>query len=362
MTFCAVAEVAAHERDVRLAVDAALVGVDRERPVLGRQRGVGDALDEALRAHPIADEIRDRDHQQAVLARELRELRHARHRAVLVHDLADHAGGRQPGDARQIDRRLGVPGAHEHAAGRARSGNTWPGRARSRGVVLGAIAARIVCARSAAEMPGGRAVLRVDRHAERRLATRGVVARPRAESRARRAARASSPGRRARGRACAMKLIASGVTFDAAIVRSPSFSRSSSSTTMIMRPARMASMRLPRPVRTATAGDCPWRQAQAIEIISVRARASVRRPARTLRSSSSRATYLPSTSASRLTRSPTRALPSVVCAQRERHDLQRRPGPAASDAIVRLMPSTAIEPFGNHVRARAAPGTSTSSQ
>ena len=39
----------------------------------------------------------------------------------------------------------------------------------------------------------------------------------------------------------AMKLIASGVTFSAAIVRSPSFSRSSSSTTMIIRPARMAS-------------------------------------------------------------------------------------------------------------------------
>ena len=38
-----------------------------------------------------------------------------------------------------------------------------------------------------------------------------------------------------------MKLIASGVTFSAAIVRSPSFSRSSSSTTMIILPARMAS-------------------------------------------------------------------------------------------------------------------------
>src|SRR5262249_28502528 len=38
-----------------------------------------------------------------------------------------------------------------------------------------------------------------------------------------------------------MKLIASGVTFSAAIVRSPSFSRSSSSTTMTVFPARMAS-------------------------------------------------------------------------------------------------------------------------
>src|SRR5574341_1565807 len=39
-----------------------------------------------------------------------------------------------------------------------------------------------------------------------------------------------------------MKLMASAVTFSAAMVRSPSFSRSSSSTTMTMRPARMSSM------------------------------------------------------------------------------------------------------------------------
>src|SRR5689334_15989005 len=38
----------------------------------------------------------------------------------------------------------------------------------------------------------------------------------------------------------AMKLMTSGVTCSAAIVRSPSFSRSSSSTTMIMRPSRKA--------------------------------------------------------------------------------------------------------------------------
>src|SRR5207253_1424160 len=38
-----------------------------------------------------------------------------------------------------------------------------------------------------------------------------------------------------------MKLMTSGVTFSAAMVRSPSFSRSSSSTTMIIRPSRRAS-------------------------------------------------------------------------------------------------------------------------
>src|SRR5260370_32368521 len=39
-----------------------------------------------------------------------------------------------------------------------------------------------------------------------------------------------------------MKLIASGVTFSAARVRSPSFSRSSSSITTIIRPARISSI------------------------------------------------------------------------------------------------------------------------
>src|SRR5688572_3308976 len=39
----------------------------------------------------------------------------------------------------------------------------------------------------------------------------------------------------------AMKLMASGLTMSAAMVRSPSFSRSSSSTTMTMRPARICS-------------------------------------------------------------------------------------------------------------------------
>ena len=36
------------------------------------------------------------------------QLRHARHRAVLVHDLADDAGRVEAGEARQVDRRLGL--------------------------------------------------------------------------------------------------------------------------------------------------------------------------------------------------------------------------------------------------------------
>ena len=49
-------------------------------------------------------------------AAELDQLGHAGHRAVVVHDLADHAGGPQAGEAGEVDRALGLAGAHEHAA------------------------------------------------------------------------------------------------------------------------------------------------------------------------------------------------------------------------------------------------------
>src|SRR5439155_17399070 len=51
-----------------------------------------------------------------------------------------------------------------------------------------------------------------------------------------------------------MKLIASGVTFSAAIMRSPSFSRSSSSTMMIMRPSCISAM------ASSIVANCIWLQ------------------------------------------------------------------------------------------------------
>ena len=48
--------------------------------------------------------------------REGDEFRQPRHGAVVVHDLADHRGGIQPGLAGDIDRCLGMAGAHQSAA------------------------------------------------------------------------------------------------------------------------------------------------------------------------------------------------------------------------------------------------------
>ena len=41
---------------------------------------------------------------------------HPGHRPVVVHDLADHPGRDQAGEARQVDGRLGLTGALQHAA------------------------------------------------------------------------------------------------------------------------------------------------------------------------------------------------------------------------------------------------------
>ena len=49
-------------------------------------------------------------------AREADQVRQPRHRAVLVHDLAEHAGREEPGEPREVDGGLGVTGALEHAA------------------------------------------------------------------------------------------------------------------------------------------------------------------------------------------------------------------------------------------------------
>ena len=48
---------------------------------------------------------------------EFSQFRQPRHRAVVVHDFAEHADGAQPGELREVHRRLGVAGALQHAAG-----------------------------------------------------------------------------------------------------------------------------------------------------------------------------------------------------------------------------------------------------
>ena len=82
------------------------------------------------------------------------EIVEPRHRPVVVHDLADHAGGVEPGEPRDVDRRLGMTGANQHAAvARDAAGRHGPGVTMSSRPFDASIATAMVRARSAAEMP-----------------------------------------------------------------------------------------------------------------------------------------------------------------------------------------------------------------
>ena len=124
---------------------------------------------------------------------------------------------------------------------RARSGKTWPGTMKSSGRASGRVACRIVVARSSAETPrvtpcrASNDTVKAVPSGAVFLST--IIGRPNASM------RSSAIGRQISPRPYfAMKLMASGVTFSAAMHRSPSFSRSSSSIRTIIRPARISSI------------------------------------------------------------------------------------------------------------------------
>src|SRR5260370_37406915 len=65
----------------------------------------------------IAREICDRDQQQIVLLAESDKVRQTSHGAVVIDDLADHAGGLQASETRQIDGRFCLAASLENATG-----------------------------------------------------------------------------------------------------------------------------------------------------------------------------------------------------------------------------------------------------
>src|SRR5680860_18963 len=131
----------------------------------------------------------------------------------------------------------------------------WPGRARSCGRAPGSISVPTVCARSAAEMPVVvplRASTEIVNAVPMGSDSPGAIS-----GRFSSWSRAASSGTQMIPEQClTMKAMLCGVAFSAAMMRSPSFSRFSSSTTMTMPPARrsssaasMASKPMPGPFR-----------------------------------------------------------------------------------------------------------------
>jgi hypothetical protein len=104
-------------RDVVLLVDHRAEADHGEIAELGGQLRLGHALDELVVPAPVRDQVGDRDHLQPVARAVALEVRNARHRAVVVHHLADDAARVEPGEPREVDGRLGLPGALQHAAG-----------------------------------------------------------------------------------------------------------------------------------------------------------------------------------------------------------------------------------------------------
>ena len=123
------------------------------------------------------------------------------------------------------------------------------------------MAARIVRVRSAAEIPvvtPSRASIDSQNAVPKFEVLCGDISGSRRSSQ-----RSGVSVRQIRPRPCvAMKLMISGVTFSAAMVRSPSFSRSSSSTTTSMRPARISSM--------ASGMDAEWHSWRGNSTIALR--------------------------------------------------------------------------------------------
>jgi len=152
---------------VHLAVEDRAVGDAVEVAPLGGDRGFGQPGDELLGLAPEADQVGDGDEEQAVLGGEALEVGHALHlRAVLGHELAEHAGGGEAGEPGEVDGGLGVAGPLQHAAlpGDERGDVAGAGQ-------VGAAGGRVDQAADGAGPvrggdPGGGAVAEVDGHGE----------------------------------------------------------------------------------------------------------------------------------------------------------------------------------------------------
>ena len=149
------------------------------------------------------------------------------------------AAGRRPASRARSTAASVWPGRRSTPPSAARSGKTWPGRVRSSASVAGSASSRMVCARSAAEMPVvvlSRASTDTVNAVCLRSSLRWYIGGSPSRSQS-----AAVSGAHSTPLVCrTMKPISSAVAHSAAMMRSPSFSRSSSSTTTTGRPAAIS--------------------------------------------------------------------------------------------------------------------------
>src|ERR1700690_78504 len=95
--------------------------------MFGLNHRLAHAMHVALMLHAVADQFRHRQHHHVVHRAELDQVGHTRHRAVVLHDFANNPRRYHARQARQIDRRFCLPGAHQHStfAGAQRKNVSW---------------------------------------------------------------------------------------------------------------------------------------------------------------------------------------------------------------------------------------------
>ncbi len=120
-------EIAFDERQMLAALHRCLIDIEIEGAGSRLDGRLRNALHNAVVLEAIGDQIFDGADLEPVNFCKAREVGHARHRAVFVHDLADDGRWVEPSELCEIDRRFGVTSTNEHAAfaGDQRKDMTW---------------------------------------------------------------------------------------------------------------------------------------------------------------------------------------------------------------------------------------------
>src|ERR1035438_10174223 len=106
----------AYQGQVMLRVDVAGVGNGAEFSERGLDAAFCDAMHEAFGLEAVADEVGHGDHLEMVAGAKVDQLRYPGHAAVRIHDFADDAGGRETGEAGEVDSAFGLTGTDQYAA------------------------------------------------------------------------------------------------------------------------------------------------------------------------------------------------------------------------------------------------------
>src|SRR5262245_7526292 len=112
----AISDIAVDKGHVMHAVEGRYIGIALERSDFRSDMKFADPLHQLVAALSIGNQLGDRDLHQPVFFRKGGDSWTAHHRAIVVHQLSQHADRRQRCEPAKVDAGFGVSGAHQHAA------------------------------------------------------------------------------------------------------------------------------------------------------------------------------------------------------------------------------------------------------